>query len=160
MIVLAMIMAGGLHGANGLVEETRIHAERLVLAPRRAAEQMPFIIRATEQFLRTMNNVRSLADEQRRFIAKQVFADIQPLLQTRDIEKLRELRRRSQDERARLIYEGARDAKNAEFARATMTEQWTIAKIELIASGPVIAQILAGRRCAAVENFIRDNLAD
>jgi hypothetical protein len=121
---------------------------------------MPFIIRATEQFLRTMNNVRSLADEQRRFIAKQVFADIQPLLQTRDIEKLRELRRRSQDERARLIYEGARDAKNAEFARATMTEQWAIAKIELITSRPVIAQILAGRRCVAVENFIRDNLAD
>jgi hypothetical protein len=126
----------------------------------RNAEQMPFIIRATEQFLRTMNNVRSLADEQRRFIAKQVFADIQPLLQTRDIEKLRELRHRSQDERARLIYEGARDANNAEFARATMTEQWAIAKIELSRHARSLRKFLLGADCAAVENFIQDNLAD
>jgi hypothetical protein len=53
------------------------------------------------------------------------------------------------------MYEGARDAEDAEFARATMTEQWAIAKIELITSRPIIAQILAGRRCDAIQNFIR-----
>jgi hypothetical protein len=49
---------------------------------------------------------------------------------------------------------------DAEFASATMTEQWALAKIELITSLSITAQILAERRCDAIENFIRENLTD
>ena len=121
---------------------------------------MPFLARATERFLRSMDHVRSLAEEQRRVIAAKVLADIEPLLNTGDPQELRELRHRAQDQRATLIYEGARDVTDAEFASATMTEQWALAKIELITSLSIIAQILAERRCDAIENFIRENLTD
>jgi hypothetical protein len=107
-----------------------------------------------------MEQLRSLSEAHRRQIAEQVFAHIRPYLGSDDVDDLRELRRRAQDHRARLIYEGARDFSDLRFAGASLTEQWAVANIELICSRSPISQIFAERRCKAVEDFVRDNLPD
>lgn len=89
----------------------------------------------------------------------QVFSEIRPHLGARAVE-LRELRRRAQDRRALLLYEGARDITDSRFAAALLTEQWAIASRELLVSRGAITRILAQRRCNAIEQFVRDHLPD
>jgi hypothetical protein len=112
----------------------------------------------TEQFLRSMCQIRSLGEEERQQIAAQVFAEIEPLVKTFDLSELRQLRRRFQDERALLIYEGARDFSDARYAVAVLIEQWAIGRAELITARSLITKIFAERRCKAIEDFVRDNL--
>src|SRR5215216_6002482 len=109
-----------------------------------------FLIGPTQRFLREMEQLRSLSDAHRRQIAEQVFAHIRPHLASDDADDLRELRRRAQDQRARLIYEGARDFSDFRFAGATLAEQWAVAKIESIGSRSPITEILAERRSKAI----------
>jgi len=105
-----------------------------------------------------MEQIRSLAKVDRRQISEQVFAEIRPYLGSDDGDELQELRRRAQDQRAKLIYEGARHFADVQYAAVTMLEQWAIAKFELIVSRSALTHILAERRCKAVEDFLRDNL--
>jgi len=117
----------------------------------------PALIGSTRRLLRQLENAGLLPREHRARIARGVFAAIGPHTETNDAHELRQLRRRAQDDRARLMYTGARDFSDVQFAVATLVEQWAVAKMELIA--PRSNDVLAQRRCQAIEEFARRNFA-
>jgi hypothetical protein len=121
---------------------------------------MPFWIRNTERFFGSMLRLRSLPKGRQQQIAQTAFAAIQPSLGSMDINDLRQLRRRCQDERALLIYEGAREFTDARYAAAILVEQWALARLELIEARSLVTEILAERRRKAIEDFVRDNLPE
>ena len=77
-----------------------------------------------------------------------------------DLQDLRSLRRKAQEERALLIYAGARDFNDTEFAVATMVQEWASARLVLCGSDSVATKVPAERRTKAIEDFVRDNLPD
>jgi hypothetical protein len=120
----------------------------------------PFLVSPTQRFLRHMQQVRCFPQERRRQIALQVLADIRPYLDVRNAGDLQELRRNAQEQRATLIYAGARDFTDVRFAAATMTEQWALARMKSVATWSLATEVLAERICKAVEEFLRDNLPE
>jgi hypothetical protein len=108
-----------------------------------------FLLRSTQRFFHEMQRIRSLPKMQRTRIAIGVLADIRPYLQIEDAGDLQELRRYAQERRALLTYEGARDFTDVRFATATMTEQWAIAKSQLVASRSLAMDILAELRATS-----------
>ena len=107
-----------------------------------------------------MHQLRFLAEQQQQQIAAAVFSEMRLLLGTSDLTALHQLRRHYQDERAILIYEGARDFSDSRYAAAALIEQWAIARSELLAPRSLAAEILAERCCKAIEDFVRDNLVE
>ena len=77
-----------------------------------------------------------------------------------DLQDLRSLRRKAQDERAALLYAGARDFNDIAFAVATMMQEWASAKLELCGSDTLATKVPAERRIKAIEDFVRDNLPE
>jgi hypothetical protein len=119
---------------------------------------MPILSGSTARFLRSMHQLRFLEQQRQQQIAAAVFAEIQPLLDTQDIVALHQLRRYYQDERAVLLYDGARDFSDSGYAAAVLIEQWAIARAEMIRPRSLAAEVLAERCCKAIEDFVRDNL--
>jgi hypothetical protein len=115
---------------------------------------------STKRLLQVVEQLRSLPEMQRRTIASRVFAELSPWLDTMDLQDLRSLRRKAQDERALRIYAGARDFSDIEFALATMMQEWVSAKLELCGSDSLATKVPAERRIKAIEDFVRDNLPE
>jgi hypothetical protein len=90
----------------------------------------------------------------------QVFAGVRPYLDIRNAGDLQELRRNAQEQRATLIYAGARDFTDVRFAAATITEQWALARMKSVATWSLATEVLAERICKAVEEFLRENLPE
>jgi hypothetical protein len=108
----------------------------------------------TVRFLLAVERLRLLPATQRRKIAAAVFAEISPLVGNRDIDELQGAARRAQDERWRLIYRN-----EPRSPSLVMAEQWMLAKLALVGSSSAVEEILAQKRCSAVETFISDNLS-
>jgi hypothetical protein len=121
---------------------------------------MPILTGSTARFLRSMHQLRFLPEKHQQQIAAAVFAEIQPLLETDNLAALHQLRRRYQDERAVLIYDGARDFSDSRYAAAVLIEQWAIARAEIVMRRSLATEVLAERCCKAIEDFVRDNLIE
>jgi hypothetical protein len=108
----------------------------------------------TVRFLLAVQQLRLLPAMQRRKIAAAVFAEISALFGSREIDELRRAARRAQDERWRLIYRN-----ETRSPSLVMAEQWMLARIALAGGVSPVEEILAQKRCSAVETFISDNLS-
>ena len=127
-----------------------------------AAKKNPVasFLASTKRFSHLLEQARSMPEQHRQQIAVDLFLQSKDLLDTQDADELKAVRHRAQDDRARLIYDGARDFTDARFAVATIIEQWAIARGELISPRFLTSGLLAQRRCTAIEKFIRDNLPE
>jgi hypothetical protein len=110
-----------------------------------------------EWFRGQMEFLRLLPPSHRVQVAEHIYAEIWPYLSCTDVDELRELRRYAQDQRAILLYEGARDLTHVRFAGLTLVEQWARAKIDSQASQVVGDIIFAERRLVDIEAFVQDN---
>src|SRR5262249_40922188 len=86
-----------------------------------------------------------------------VCGEIGPLFGSRDIEELGRAARCAQDERWRLIYRGVGEATDLVQSIA-IAEQWMLASLALLRTASPMEEMLAEKRCSAVETFIRENL--
>jgi hypothetical protein len=102
-----------------------------------------------------MEEAGLLPIEQRGKIAADVSTAISELADERNLDHLRLCAQACQAERWRLVAAGANDLANVHFARVMITEQWLLARVELLSPGSPIREILAERRCRAVEEFVR-----
>jgi hypothetical protein len=107
-----------------------------------------------------MQELQSLPPETRRGIARRVADEIGPLLGKRAADRVRELRHRAQDERWRLLSQGFRSWADVRFGPVVLSEQWAIAKLEIIDGAHPIREILAERRLRTIESFVRDSLPE
>jgi hypothetical protein len=96
---------------------------------------------------------------QRRIIAAEVYTAVKPLVGTGDIEALRRAAAAAQAERWRLISTGVGELSDVRFATVFLAEQWLLAQLELVKAASPVAEVLAEKRCAAIESFIRAHLA-
>src|SRR5262249_22826912 len=111
----------------------------------------------TVRFLRAMERLRLLSATQRLKIAAAVFGEIGPLFGSRDIEELGRAARCAQDELWRLIYRGVGEATDLAQSIA-IAEQWMLASLALLRTASPMEEMLAEKRCGAVETFIRETL--
>jgi len=118
-----------------------------------------FVSAPTVRFLNVMEQIGLLPTPQRRNIAADVYSAIAPLTGSVDRDHLRRCARALQDERWRLISSGVADIDNVRFVRATIFEQWLRAQLELLGSASPVTEILAERRCRAIEQFVRENFS-
>jgi len=118
-----------------------------------------FVSAPTVRFLQTMKELRLLPSTQQRKIAADVYGEIKPLIGTRDIDELRRAAQAAQDERWRLVSRGTRAMTDVGFATVVVTEQWLLAQREVIHASSPVAEVLAEKRCGAIEDFIRDNIS-
>lgn len=118
-----------------------------------------FVSAPTVRFLRAVDRLAALSSAQRRKIAARVLENVKPLLACRDAARLGEAGARYQDERWRLISLGMHDADEDDLTVVVVTEQWIGARLELVRGVPPVVEVLAEKRCAAVERFILDNIA-
>jgi hypothetical protein len=116
-----------------------------------------FVSAPTMRFLRALEQLRLLAAPQRRRIAAAVHAEIAPFVANPDADALSRAARAAQDERWRLISNGAGDMADVRFASIVVAEQWVLARLEIGRSAAVI-EALAEKRRNAIEDFIRANL--
>jgi lauroyl/myristoyl acyltransferase len=107
-----------------------------------------------------MQELQTLPPEIRRGIARRVADEIGPLLGKRAADAVRELRRRAQDERWRLLSQGIRSWSDARFGPVVLSEQWAIAELEILDGAHPIREILAERRLRAIDFFLRDSLPE
>jgi hypothetical protein len=107
-----------------------------------------------------MQELQSLPHETRRRIATGAADEIKPLLRNRAADAVRELRRRAQDERWRLVSQGIRNWTDVRFGPVALSEQWAIARLEVIDGAHPIREILAERRLRAIESFLRESLPE
>ena len=114
----------------------------------------------TERFLRSLQELQSLPAATRRGIATSTVEEIRPLLKSRAATAIQALRRRTQDERWRLVAQGIRGWQDVRFGAVALSEQWAIAKLEIIEGAHPIQEILAERRLRAIESFLRDSLPE
>jgi hypothetical protein len=112
----------------------------------------------TVRFLRAVDHLRLLPDDERQRIATAVFAKIKSHVGSFDLDALRAAARLMQDERWRMISTGPCRMSEARFASVVIVEQWLLAHAEIIRAAAPIAEVLAERRRDAIENFVRDNL--
>jgi hypothetical protein len=113
----------------------------------------------TVRFLRAVDKLRLLPAGERQQIAASVYADIKPHVGSADLDEIRAAARAVQDERWRLISSGAPSKmSDVRFASVVIAEQWLRAQAELVRQAAPIAEILADKRRATIEEFIRDNL--
>jgi hypothetical protein len=110
------------------------------------------------RFLRAMERLRVLPALQRRKIAAAVHAEIAPHAANPDVDALRRAARTAQDERWRLISAGTRDMTDDRFASVVVTEQWLLARLEIVGSAAAVTETLAEKRRNAIEEFIFGNL--
>jgi hypothetical protein len=120
----------------------------------------PLLHGPTQRFLRQVEYLGSLPLAHRHDVAVAVYASIQPYLGDAGFSALEALRRSAQDQRAELIYAGARDYDDVQFAAASIVEQWARARSALCAARPLEMRILAERCCETIERFVRDNLPE
>jgi len=118
-----------------------------------------FVSAPTVRFLNAMEQVCLLPVPQRRNIAADVYSAIAPLTGSVDRDHLRRCAQACQAERWRLIAAGVSDMADIHFARILITEQWLLARLELLSPASPVMEILAERRCRAVEAFVRDNIS-
>jgi hypothetical protein len=111
------------------------------------------------RFLRTVERLASLPQTQRRKIAASVLAEIKPLFASRDFDELNTAVRRFQDERWRLISSDVREITDIRFASVVLTEQWLLARLELVRAVSPVGEVLAEKRCAAIERLIIDSIS-
>jgi len=119
-----------------------------------------FVAGSIERLSRQLDQIGLLPQAQRSTVARDVFLAIRTHLQSKEVKELRELRRRVQDKRAILIYQGARDFTNLHFAAATMIDQWAASKLESLTSPSLTHEVLAERRCRMIDKFVQENLPD
>jgi len=112
-----------------------------------------FVSAPTVRFLRALDQLGLLPATQRRKIAAAVYAAIKPLVGSRDLDELRCAALDAQAERWRLISGGIN-----ELSDVAITEQWLLGQVDLVRAASPVAEVLAEKRCAAIENFIRDNI--
>jgi hypothetical protein len=113
----------------------------------------------TIRFLQAMEQVRLLPAQQRRQIAADVYSEIKPLVGTRNADQLGGCAQAAQDERWRLTASGVREITDVRFARAAIAEQWMLAQLQLLRPASPVVEVLAERRCRAIEDFVSDNLS-
>jgi hypothetical protein len=118
-----------------------------------------FVSAPTVRFLRTVERLDTLPFGQRRKIAARVFEQIKPLLACRDASRLGQVVAGYQDERWRFIFRGIHDVDKEGFTVVVLTEQWIGARLEVVRGVPPVNEILAEKRCTAVECFILDNVS-
>src|SRR5262245_50058497 len=112
----------------------------------------------TVRFLQAMERLRLLSTTQRLRIAAAVFGEIRPLFGSHDIDELGRAARSAQDERWRLIYRGVGEAADHRFHSTAIAEQWMLASLALLRAASPVEEMLAEKRCSAVETFIKENL--
>jgi hypothetical protein len=117
-----------------------------------------FVSAPSVRLLRAIAELDLLPEAQRRKIAATVLAEIKPLFRSRDRDELGRVARLAQDERWRLIASDIRQMADPRFASVVMTEQWVLARLELVRGSSPVAELLAEKRCAGIEAFIRDSL--
>jgi hypothetical protein len=117
-----------------------------------------FVSAPTVRFLDTIGRLRLLGEAQRRKIAATVLAEIKPFMDAHDRAELGGAAGRAQDQRWRLISQDAGDMRDPHFASVFVTEQWLTARLEVVRAASPIAELLADKRCAAVEAFITENV--
>jgi hypothetical protein len=118
-----------------------------------------FVSAPTVRFLRAIEQLALLPSAQKRTIAADVYTTIKPLVGSADVAALRRAVDDVQAERWRLISTGIGEPTDARFARVALAEQWLLAQLELLRATSPVAEVLAGRRCGAIESFIRGNLS-
>jgi hypothetical protein len=118
-----------------------------------------FVSAPSVRLLRAIDELRQLPQAQRREIATAVLDRIEPLFSTRDQDALGRAARLAQDARWRLIAADVRQMSDPRFAGVVLTEQWLLARLELVRGGVPVAELLAEKRCAGIEAFLRDSLA-
>ena len=118
-----------------------------------------FVSAPTVRFLRTIEQLAALPAADRRKIAAGVVAEIKPLLASNDLDELTTAARSRQDERWRLVSSDVRYMTDVRFATVVVTEQWIRGRLEVVRAASPVGEILAEKRCAAVERFIMDNIS-
>jgi hypothetical protein len=110
------------------------------------------------RLLRAIEQLRLLPEAHRREIATAALARIKPIYPGRDRDELARAARLAQDERWRLIAADVRQMTDPRFAAVVLTEQWLLARLELVRGGSPVAELLAEKRCVGIESFICDTL--
>jgi hypothetical protein len=118
-----------------------------------------FVSAPTVRFLQAIEKLALLPSVQRRTIAADVYTAIKPLAGSCDVDALRRAADGAQAERWRLISSGVGEPTEPRFATVTLTEQWLLAQLELLKPASPVAEVLADKRCSAIELFIRHHLA-
>jgi len=118
-----------------------------------------FVSAPTVRLLRAIERLAVLPSAQQRTIAADVYTAIKPLVGSDDVEALRRAADCAQADRWRLIAAGIRELTDARFATISLTEQWLLAQLELAHPPSPVAEVLAEKRCTAIESFIRHHLA-
>jgi hypothetical protein len=113
----------------------------------------------TVRFLKLMERVEDLEPKKRRRVAASIYSRIKPLVSSDEPDELRTAAELAQAERWRLISQGISEIADERFAPAAIAEQWLRARLENIRAQSPVAEILAERRCRAVEQFLRNNLS-
>ena len=107
-----------------------------------------------------MQELQSLPAATRRGIATSAVEEIRPLLKSRAADAIRALRHRTQDERWKLVSQGIAGWQDVRFGAVALSEQWAIARLEIIEGAHPIREILAERRLRAIESFLRESLPE
>src|SRR5262249_44483203 len=111
----------------------------------------------TVRFVRAIERLGRLSANQRLRIAADVFAEIEPLVGSRNIEELAGAARSAQDARWRLIYCGTREPSD-HLDSTAIADTWTLRSVELPRAASPVEELLARKRRSAVEEFVWDNL--
>jgi hypothetical protein len=103
--------------------------------------------------------LKTLSPRKRRRIAASIYSHIKPLVASDESDELRIAAQSAQEERWRLISRGISEISDERFAASAIAEQWLRARLEQIRVQSPVSEILAERRCRAVEQFVRSNLS-
>ena len=66
----------------------------------------------------------------------------------------------TQDERWKLVSQDIAGWQDVRFGAVALSEQWAIARLEIIEGAHPIREILAERRLRAIESFLRESLPE
>jgi len=113
----------------------------------------------TVRFLKIMDQVEQLEPTKRRRIAASIYTQIKPFVASDEPDQLRIAAQSAQDQRWRLISQGISEISDERLAPPAIAEQWLRARLESIRAPSPVAEILAERRCGAIEQFLRNNLS-
>ena len=118
-----------------------------------------FMSAPTVRFLRTMEQLTQFSTAERHTIAVDLYTEIKPFVAAVDLDEMLCAAEALQARRWGLVYRGVSRFTDREFATVFMAEHWLRGRVEQIRGGSPVGEVLAEKRCRAIERFILDTLS-
>ena len=113
----------------------------------------------TVRFLRTVEQLSQFSTAERNTIAVDLYTEIKPFVVAVDLDEMLCAAEALQGRRWGLVYRGVSRFTDREFATVVMAEHWLRGRVEQIRGGSPVGEVLAEKRCGAIERFILDTLS-